>query len=253
MYGLSVVNVELTNRCNKSCWMCWHNAERKAGNVEYSDMPLELVQKIAEQLPPMIIVQLHINGEPLLYPYLQEAIDAFSTQIVCMTTNGKLLSEKATEINGLDVVTISVFENDVEAPSQYEAVRKYLEHNPAPRVVFRCSGDVDTAPYEKLGLVVRRPIHSNKGKFKYSRKQTISEHGICLDALTHLAIHCNGDITMCVTYDKKRRGVIGNAIRHSLETTWYGRTRYDRLACHIDGRRDDISPCKDCEYWGIPR
>ena len=70
-----------------------------------------MVKKIAEQLPPNIVVQLHNNGESLLYPRLGEAFRLFNRQITNVVTNGKLLVEKADEIiDNIDTIAISVIE-----------------------------------------------------------------------------------------------------------------------------------------------
>ena len=49
--GLLVVNLELTSKCNKNCWMCGRRKlEREYPNlVDWGDMDFELVQTIAEQ------------------------------------------------------------------------------------------------------------------------------------------------------------------------------------------------------------
>ena len=75
-HGLANVNIELTNRCNKKCWMCGRRKVEKDYPelvLNYGDMDFELVARIADQLPPDIVVQLHNNGEGLLYPRFGEA------------------------------------------------------------------------------------------------------------------------------------------------------------------------------------
>ena len=109
--GLAVVNVELTSRCNKSCWMCGRRKiERDYPELvlKYGDMDFNLIEKIAEQLPPNIVVQLHNNGEPTLYPQLGDAIKLFDEQITSFDTNGKLLVKKA---DVFFIKIISVFLN----------------------------------------------------------------------------------------------------------------------------------------------
>ena len=99
--GLTTVNVELTNKCNKNCWMC---GRRKIDRdypefaLKYGEMDFELVKSIAEQLPDGIVVQLHNNGEPLMYPKFKEAAALFKRQIRCTDTNGILLLERADDI-----------------------------------------------------------------------------------------------------------------------------------------------------------
>ena len=80
LYGLANVNVELTSRCNKNCWMCGRRkVERDYPELalKYGDMDFRLVRKIARQLPPNVVVQLHNNGEALLYPRFGDAVKLF--------------------------------------------------------------------------------------------------------------------------------------------------------------------------------
>ena len=88
--GLANINVELTSRCNKSCWMCGRRKiERDFPELtlDYGDMEFEMVREIARQLPPHIVVQLHNNGEALLYPRFGEAAELFARQITNVVTN----------------------------------------------------------------------------------------------------------------------------------------------------------------------
>src|SRR3989338_2486137 len=92
--GLTTVNVELTSICNKNCWMCGRrkvDREYPKLAMKYGDMDFALVKSIARQLPSGIVVQLHNNGEPLLYPRFKEAVKLFNRQIRCMDTNGSPL------------------------------------------------------------------------------------------------------------------------------------------------------------------
>ena len=91
LHGLTTVNVELTDLCNKNCWMCGRRKIEKDYPElvkKYGYMDFELVKKIAEQLPPNIVVQLHNNGEPLLYPKIGEAIKLFGKQITSFDRDG---------------------------------------------------------------------------------------------------------------------------------------------------------------------
>lgn len=258
--GLTTVNVELTSRCNKDCWMCGRRRiDREFPEIamNYGDMEFELVQKIAQQLPPNIIVQLHNNGEPLLYPRFREAAELFPNQIKCIDTNGKLLLEKADEvIDILDTMAISVIEKDVEADEQYEIVGKFLElkKDRKPFTLLRINGEVDTGRYEKFGLVMaHRVLHSALGSFNYMKSSpTIPEIGICLDFLNHLAINKDGEASICVRFDPKRLGVIGDVNKQSLKEIWNGERRMTWLHHHKQGRRDNVPLCSYCHFWGVP-
>lgn len=266
---ISVINVELTSRCNKNCWMCGRRKwERDHPGIDFQagDMDLELVGTIASQLPQGIIVQLHNNGESTLYPQLGEAIDLFHRQITNFDTNGKLLLERADEIIGrLDTLTISVIENDPEGDAQYDTVTRFLQYkkDTKPFVVYRLLGDVGYLNglhqkerkerwYRLPGLVATRILHSPAGSFDYTKKVTIPEHGICLDLLCHVAIDRWGNVYPCVRYDPTRINLLGNIRFLTLEQILNGEKRLNLIREHIKGNRDCSALCSKCSFYGVP-
>jgi len=257
--GLANINIELTSRCNKSCWMCGRrkvDRENPGLALEYGDMDFELVKKIAEQLPPNVVVQLHNNGESLLYPRLGEAFRLFNRQITNVVTNGKLLVEKADEIiDNIDTIAISVIEDDPEADEQYDIIKEFLRRkgDRKPYTILRLNGDVDQERYKYFGLVIAtRILHSPMGSFNYKKNPTIPEIGVCLDFLHHLAINSKGEASICVRFDPKRLGVIGDAKRQSLEEIWNSLKRLEWLEYHKQGQRNMVPLCSYCHFWGVP-
>jgi radical SAM protein with 4Fe4S-binding SPASM domain len=259
LHGFGNINIELTSKCNKNCWMC---GRRKIDRdypelaLEYGDMDFELVKKIAAQLPPNIIVQLHNNGEALLYTRFGEAVGLFNRQITNVVTNGKLLVKKADEIiDCLDTMAISIIENDPEADEQYEIIEEFLriKGDRKPFTILRLNGDVDQEKYKKLGLVMAtRILHSPMGSFNYKMNPTIPEIGICLDFLHHLAINTKGKVSICVRFDTKGCGIIGDANTEDLGDIWNSSKRVEWLKYHMQGRRDKIPLCSYCHFWGVP-
>ena len=257
--GLTTVNVELSSRCNKNCWMCGRrkiDREYPQITMNYGDMDFELVKSIAEQLPEGIVVQLHNNGESLLYPRFGEAVRLFKRQIKCLDTNGKLIVEKADEIiDNLDTLTISVIENDPEGDEQYELVKKFLsmKKDRKPLMIYRCLGEVDLEQWEKLpGIIATRVLHHPLGSFKYKKKPTVPEIGICLDMLNHMAINKDGKVSICVRFDPLGLGVVGDARKTPLIDIWNNPKRQGWLKFHIDGKRNKVPLCSRCEFWGVP-
>jgi radical SAM protein with 4Fe4S-binding SPASM domain len=258
--GLTTVNVELTNKCNKKCWMCGRRKVEKDYpelTLEYGDMNFELVEEIAKQMPERIIVQLHNNGEPLLYPKFGSAVKLFKNQITNIVTNGKLLLEKSNEIIGnLDTLAISVFENDKEGDEQFEIIKQFLKlkGKKKPHVILRLNGDVDEEKYKQFNVpLAKRVLHNPMGSFGYKKKSpTIPECGICLDFLNHLAINIKGEVSICVRFDPERLGVIGDLNKNTLEEIWNGKKRLSWLKYHKEGNREKIQLCKKCEFWGVP-
>lgn len=258
--GLGCINVELTSRCNKQCWIC---GRRKVDKdypelaINYGDMDFELVRRIAAQLPSNIVVQLHKDGEALLYPRFGEAAGLFKKQIRNIVTNGKLLVEKAGEIiDNLDTIAISVFEDDPEAEEQLQIIKEFLKikGNRKPYTIIRIIGNVDPSRYNDLGvLIVKRVFHAQMGSFNYCRKNpTIPEIGICWDFLHHLCINREGKVSICVRFDPKGLGVIGDINGQLLEEIWNNKKRMQWLEYHKQGRREEIPLCSYCHFWGVP-
>jgi len=259
LHGLSNVNIELTSRCNKNCWMCGRRKVEKEHPelaLQYNDMEFELVKKIAQELPPKIMVQLHNNGEPLLYPMFGEAVRLFKNQITNIVTNGKLLVEKAGQIvDNLDTLAISVIENDPEAEEQYEIIEHFLKikKDRKPFTILRLNGNVDQNRYRKFNVTMAtRILHSPLGSFNYKKEPTIPEIGICLDFLHHLAINSKGKVSICVRFDPKGIGVIGDVTKQSLAEIWNCLKRMEWLEFHKQGRRDRVPLCSYCHFWGVP-
>lgn len=258
--GLTTINIELTNRCNKECWICGRRRiERDFPELVqgYCDIEYDLLEKIAPQLPDRIVVQFHNNGEPLLYSRLAEAISLFNRQITSLDSNGKLLMERADDIIGrLDTIAISVIEKDPDADAQYRIIKEFMElkGNNKPLVVIRLNGEVDAGRFREFGLpLARRLLHSPMGSFSYQKQNpTIPEIGICLDFLNHPAISAKGKVSICVRFDSKGAGIIGDVRHQSLEEIWNGKQRLEWLECHKKGERKKVPLCATCEYWGVP-
>lgn len=258
--GLVNVNIELTSRCNKNCWICGRRKIEKgypALALKCGDMPFESIENIVRQLPSNIVVQLHNNGEALLYPKFGEAVKLFGKQITNIVTNGKLLLEKADEIiNNLDTMAISIFENDSEADEQFFTIKQFLKlkGKKKPYTILRINGKVEEDKYKELGLIfARRALHSPMGSFNYRKiEPTIPEIGICLDFLSHLAINISGDVSICVRLDPEGLGIIGNINEQPLDEIWTCEKRMEWLKLQRQGRRSDIPLCTYCHFWGVP-
>lgn len=260
MTGLSNINIELTSRCNKvpGCPMCGRRKLERMKQTDWGDIPFGLLSDIARQIPPGVVVQLHNNGEPMLYHLLREAVGLFKHNIVSFNTNGILLVERAKEIIGLlDTLVVSVVENDELADQQYENVLKFMElkKDAKPLVVFRLLGDVRrdlVERYKTMGIIATRILHDPMGSRNYEKKVTVPEIGVCLDLLHHMAIDRHGKVSLCVRFDPAGLGVIGDANVERLEDIWNGPKRKDVIWRHLQGQRSLVPLCSTCDYWGVP-
>lgn len=259
--GLVQVNIELTSRCNKSCWFCGRREREKMyGDQNYGDIDFETLRIISNQLPIGTIIALHNNGEALLYPRLGEAISLFKNRgfHVYTVSNGKLLMERYGEIvNNLDQISISVIENDTpeEKELQYNILKRFVEtkKDKSPFTVLRFVGNIkDEEQYIKLGLpIVRRTIHLPKGSIGYRNEPMKPEFLVCWDLMSRLAINRFGDISLCVRFDPDGDLVLGNVKTSSLRAVWSHPKRLNIINNMIAGKRIGFCGTK-CQFWGIP-
>ncbi|MBF0300553.1 MAG: SPASM domain-containing protein, partial [Oligoflexia bacterium] len=108
--------------------------------------------------------------------------------------------------------------------------------------------------YKNFGLnFARRVLHSPLGSFNYKKTQpTIPEIGICWDFLHHLAVNVGGDVSICVRFDPKKLGVVGNVTTQTLDEIWNSPRRREYLQLHKTGNRNQVPLCELCHFWGVP-
>ncbi len=107
--------------------------------------------------------------------------------------------------------------------------------------------------WEKLdGIIITRILHNPLGSFKYQKKPTAPEIGICLEILNHMVINRLGEVSICVRFDPKRLGVIGDVNTTDLADIWNGSKRKEWIKHHVEGNRNKIPLCSYCDFWGVP-
>ena len=108
-----------TTRCNFRCEYCYLYSADKEKIPHAINMPFSLVEKIVGDIckfdNPISVADVSQNGEPLLYPYLAEAIklikDTRKVKSIRIITNGSLIfPEKAEKLidAGLNQIMVSI-------------------------------------------------------------------------------------------------------------------------------------------------
>lgn len=91
---LNRIYIELTNRCNLNCEICF----RHTWDSVEGDMDLDLLKSIREQVkefPTLKEVFFGGIGEPTIYPHFKEAVDLFKEYKLLLTSNGIISEENA--------------------------------------------------------------------------------------------------------------------------------------------------------------
>lgn len=101
------VYIELTNRCNLNCSICY----RRSWHEKPQDMEDEMILSIYEETKGRDVeIVLGGIGEPTCSPNIYKAIELFKNHKLTLTTNGTLLDEKlrAFIIGKVDKLVVSI-------------------------------------------------------------------------------------------------------------------------------------------------
>jgi hypothetical protein len=206
--GTNLVQVRGATGCNLSCVFCSvdegpYSRTRKLDYVVDVDYLLEWFNNVARIKGRGLEAHLDGQGEPLLYPFRVELVQALRehphVSVVSMQSNGVLLTDKLVEElaeAGLDRVNLSIHSLDPEKAKMLMGMRGYdLEHvldmaealvNAgidvliAPVIIFGINDDEAEAFVEfarKIGAGKRWPAigFQNYVPYKFGRNPTIAQ------------------------------------------------------------------------------
>jgi len=96
MSSIKYVFLELTNHCNFNCTFCPNECMTRSRGFMDKELALRIVEEIYEKRLTDEPLQLHLMGEPLLYPHLFDVVRAIRRKNfpVRLFTNGALLNER---------------------------------------------------------------------------------------------------------------------------------------------------------------
>ncbi|GAB6171773.1 tungsten cofactor oxidoreductase radical SAM maturase [Paradesulfitobacterium aromaticivorans] len=126
--SLERLYLELTNRCNLSCEMCYRRTWRE---VE-GDMSEELLEKISldvQRFPELREVILGGIGEPTIAPAFRRAVELFAGRYeVTVTTNGTNLNSETVAFFGAHKISRIVFSVDSVDSATFAGIRHQNVH-----------------------------------------------------------------------------------------------------------------------------
>ena len=167
------LHLAVAPRCNVTCAYC----DRRVGDCAHvarpgvtarilppSEVP-SLVRQVLLAEPRLRVIGVAGPGEPLANPETFEALalarETWKQAILCLSTNGLLLEEKAPELARLGVRTVSV---TVNAVSPAVGAHIYLEVRPEPAPGEQCLVDGES-------LASRHPLTGELGAAFLIRRQ----------------------------------------------------------------------------------
>jgi len=273
------LEIEATNRCNESCWMCPHSLMKR----DKGDLSLDLLENIIEQNKNTLeLVNLFHCGEPLLHPHIGELINLCHRKNVkvLITTTGNLLTlEKGKELidSGLDMLVLSLdavtketyssirksnFEDVVRNIDRFIELKSKLGRKPFVQVQM-VSMDMNRheipafiSRWKKKADSVRVKRFYNTADIaaiigqKLPDKKTIVKPSPCIMLWREPVVCWDGTVLPCCI-DLIGEAPIGNINDNTFMEVWNGEKMLNMRKLHIEGRYSEIDVCKHCTIFQV--
>jgi len=276
--------IEINNTCNLRCPMCsTHLAKREKKNMD-----LETYRRVLERVKEAGIntVALFTVGEPLVYPWLKEAVSIAKEQGigVLITTNAslpdRLRSLYESHPESAQRFTFSI---DSATPETYEEVRRggRLE-----KVIESCewilkvnkNSHMSRIALDIMCVISKDNIRELATFMRFFSKYTFpecihfmlvnslspdqtffNEHGLAVRDLYRLNVPCDisvfhriyinneGQVTLCCR-DYDAQLVVGSVLEQPLLEIWQSEAAQKIRAQHLGQEELTIAQCKQCYY-----
>ena len=255
------VYVEITNNCNLNCDFCIGNKrDNKFIDVNNFNIILDKLKGYTKYL------YLHVMGEPLLHPKINELIDmASSSYYVNITTNGYLINRlKTNKIRQLNIsipsydekygVSLIDYMNNIfdvvdKLSDTYISYRLWVSNNNTDKIISILEKHYNTKinTYDSIKLKDRVFVSFNDSFIWPSLDNEINNsNGTCYALRDHIGILVDGSIVPCCL-DSNGEIVLGNIYKDNLDDV-INSTRYANM---LNGFRNNIKCeelCKKCDF-----
>lgn len=264
---LKKIYIEITNRCNLNCSFCIHN-KRPFKDMTFDEYKM-IINKIKNQTKE---VYLHVLGEPLLHPNINEFIDYATNNglLVNITTNGYLIKNILNNhnINRLNISMHSYQEQTNLSLNDY-LDNIFLVIDKLRSKTF-CSIRLWVSNHhtKKMLNYINERYHTNILEIHDDMKEKItnnliidtnhefiwpnlnnhyySESGTCRGLIDHIGILSDGTIIPCCL-DSEGVIKLGNIYTNSLEEV-YNKPIVTDMICGFKNNKKIHELCKHCYF-----
>ena len=247
------VYIEITNICNLKCEFCMpHNRELKY--MDFYDF-----KKILNEIKPYTkYIFLHVKGEPLLHPKIDEFVKyAFNEGFeINLTTNATLLKDHLDITRYLRQINISLHAtNDIKIIQTAKSIDKCIinfrvwnfEEN--KKAIDLLEKEFDIKIEDISNFKIKDNIFvSTQNRFKWPNiKEDINlEHGYCHALKDQIAILVDGTVVPCCL-DNNGDIPLGNILNQSFSEIITS-TRAINIINGFKNRRCVEELCRKCEF-----
>lgn len=275
MKKFSHIYVEITNVCNLSCPFCIKN-KREA---KYLSL-LEFEHIIKSIQPFTNCIYLHVLGEPLLHPQVEDFINLTKEYglKVKLTTNGTLIAKhidftaSSTNIVRLNIslqslINFDNYEQDYYLTNIFELIDKSKDNSNLYISLRLWNNKTNLSESEKLlinkvmnlintkyhktfdGVKIKEHVYlSVEDEFEWPSltNEKNTEKTTCLGGKTHLGILSNGEIVLCCL-DSLGDTRIGNIFEDNFETI-LNSDYFKMIRNNLANKNYHFELCEKCTY-----
>lgn len=277
-----VLNIEPTNACNLRCSFCMREETTRRQGINF--LSLETFKRLideAVEYGPLIMLNLHKDGEPLLHKRLPEMVSYANKKKVAETihlnTNGVLLDTRIGRRlleSGIDDITISV---DAAFPKTYLKLKRSRKFSSLNRGIdsflryrdkigaktkirvkimeFDQVGDDEISAFhhrwESVADQVQvTGVHNWSGAIPglSVSDETSIERFPCVLLWYALAVNCNGKVSIC-NVDWNYSGVVGNIYDKSIHDIWRDLPIRKVRQAQLNSDWGIVPVCIECVVW----
>ena len=237
--------IEVTASCNLSCEYC--PREKRNENMDFT-----LFKRIVDECNgygPRSF-SLHLFGEPLLYPFILDAIKYIKEKdkrhTILLTTNGTLLNKFIDPLLDLKVDRIiwSWRRNNFTARTirlfkKVGMVRLLVEETPPE----------EFEKWKTFPRVEIKHLHNYGGHIDTAKwgVKTEEERWPCYHLWLAPAIRWNGDITICCNDPKGSESICNYSGDNNLHSFWSSPRLHSIRQAHLNGQYTGL--CKGCDSY----
>lgn len=273
------VQIELSDRCNFRCKFCEIKNHR-----DFTDMPIETVYKILDQLQDaelpggkIFMVSLSGVGEPLMHKDVVKAVKYARERFpfVGFATNGYFLTKETVDrLLEADISYITISLNGVNA-SVYEKFQGYGMNEPEAvmnrvieniKYLLKRRDELHKKTEIRIPYIVTADSKEHVKDFIKFWRSTGSQVLIhlkrllewknienkklcrCERLMEDFLIYSNGDVSICAV-DQSRSCILGNVYEKPIKEILEGEKYQNIIKINSEGRMDLMPEiCKCCEY-----
>lgn len=254
------IYIEITNVCNLNCPFCPQiKREKEFMNIENFTTIINKIKIYTNH------IYLHIKGEPLMHPNLDEIIKIANKNNlnINITTNGRLLKDKLDIMNNNKIRQINISLHSFNSLEEIKDIVKLCDNIKNTYINFRLWNDLDNKEIfdflnKHYNVKINRKNSRNNlnnhtflsvdKKFDWPNLNipVISTKGTCKALKDHIGILVNGDVVSCCL-DNNGDNKLGNVFKQDINEI-INSSKYQEILNGFNRHELVSHLCQRCGY-----